>query len=339
MGTFSYPTNSRLQDIEMDLLPRLSADRPAFEILPMTDIDAATMIWEQPDNITGLQQPRGIGGPPLKVNALGGKQWNVSPGYYGEFLTIDEMQLTLRRKWGEYNKPVSIDDLVMASQEQLLQRRLDRIETIIWTLLTTGTFSALGSAGQVMHTDTFSIQTFTAGVAWATVATATPLANLRALQLKARGHSVNFGRPAVLYINRVTANNLLANTNAADLYGRRTAGLGTFENIAQINTLTAGEDLPEIRVYDQGYLDSTGTFQPYIANAAGVLVGRRASGVALGQYQMTRNANNADLAPGAYTRVVDNFDREGPPRRIEVHDGHNGGPAIFFPTAVVKLTL
>lgn len=338
MASFTYPTNSRLREVEMDLLPRLSADRPIFDILPMTDLDAATMMWEQRDNITGLQQPRGLGGPPPRVINLGGKLWNVNPGYYGEFLLLDETQLTLRRQYGDFSKPVSIDDLVMEAQEQLLQRRLDRIEATGWTLLSTGTFSALGPSGQVMHQDTFTLQTFTAGVAWATVATATPLANLRAMQLLARGHSVDFGGRATLYINRVTANNLLANTNAADLYGRRTAGLGTFENIEQINTLLAGEDLPKIRVYDAGYLDSTGTFQPFIANAKGVLVGRRSSGVALGQYQMTRNANNADLGPGAYTRVIDRWDQE-VPRSIQVHDGHNGGPAIFYPTAVVRATL
>jgi hypothetical protein len=33
---------------------------------------------------------------------------------------------------------------------------------------------------------------------------------------------------------------------------------------------------------------------------------------------------------------VDNADRA-VPRRIEVYDGHNGGPAIWYPRAIVVL--
>lgn len=340
MTTFIFPTAAELRAVEADKLTRLMADRPIFDLMPMSDLDAATLVWEQRDNVQGLQQPRGIGGPPPRVNNLGMKQWGVTPGYYGEFVRLDEIQLTLRRQYGSFNTPINIDSLVMEAQDQLLNRRLDRIEYIGWTLLTTGTFSALGPVGQVMHTDTYTFLTFTAGVSWATPATSTPLANLRAVQLLSRGHSVSFGRKAVLYINRVTSNALLANTNSADLYGRRTAGLGTFENLAQINDLLLGEDLPEIRIYDEGYLDNSSVFQPFIANNVGVLVGRRSSGVAIGAYQMTRNANNTDLAPGAYMKVIDSLGTGNPiPRTIDVHDGHNGGPAVFYSNAIVRLTL
>ena len=340
MTTFTFPTASELRAVEADKITRLITDRPIFDLMPMSDIDTATLVWEQRDNVLGLQQARGIGGPPLRVNNLGMKQWGVTPGYYGEFVRLDEVQLTLRRQYGSFNQPIKIDDLVMEAQDQLLERRLDRVEFTGWTLFTTGTFNSLGPSGQVMHTDSYTFQTFTAGVAWTTPATSAPLANLRTIQLLSRGHSVSFGRKAVLYINRVTSNALLANTNSADLFGRRTAGLGTFENLGQINDLLLGEDLPEIRIYDEGYLrESDGAFVPFIANNKGVLIGRRSSGVAIGQYQMTRNANNADLAPGAYMKVVDSLETSQPvPRTIDVHDGHNGGPAIFYPNAVVQCT-
>lgn len=341
MTTFVYPTNAELREIERTKLPRLTANRPAFDIMPMVDLDAATLLWEQKDNITGLQQPRGLGGPPPKVQNLGAKEWGVKPGYYGEFVRLDETQLTLRRPYGQFNGGIKIDDLVMEAQDQLLQRRLDRIEYIIWTVLVTGTFSALGLAGQVMATESYTLQTFTAGVPWATVATATPLQNLRDLQLLSRGYSVDFGAAAKLYVNRTTANNLLKNTNAADLYGRRMTGLSTANSLKDVNELITGEALPNIVIYDEGYIDDTGTFQLFIPNAKGVLIGRRTSGVVIGNYQMTRNANNIDLAPGAYTKVIDSLQNSenAVPRTIDVHDGHNGGPAVFYPNAVVSLTL
>jgi hypothetical protein len=53
---------------------------------------------------------------------------------------------------------------------------------------------------------------------------------------------------------------------------------------------------------------------------------------------MTRNANNPDLAPGPYMRVIDTGEIV-IPRSIEVHDGHNGGPVIYFPSAVVVMSV
>lgn len=336
MGTYTYPTNSELNAVAQDKLPNLMANRPIFEILPIKNKDSHLVEWEQKDNYVGLQQIRGLNGPPIRVKRVGGKRYMMQPGVYGEFVVIDEQELTTRRQWGSYNAPVSIDDLVMECQDQLLGRRLDRIEKIGWDLLTAGTFSVAGPDGAVFQSDTFALQTASAAVAWSTVATATPLADFRAVQLLSRGHSVGFGAQAKAYMNRVTANNLLKNTNAADLGGKRTLGLATVNSMPEINRILMGEDLPEIVVFDGGYIDDAGTFQPFIANAKVIIVGRRSDGSPIGNYLYTRNSQNEGMAPGAYMEVIRD-DR--PPHFIEVHDGHNGGPTIEFPSAVVILSV
>ena len=71
----------------------------------------------------------------------------------------------------------------------------------------------------ILHTDTFPILTFTASPAWSTVATAIPVADLRTIRLNQRGRSTSFGRQAKLYVNQKKVNQLLSNTNAADLGG------------------------------------------------------------------------------------------------------------------------
>ena len=53
---------------------------------------------------------------------------------------------------------------------------------------------------------------------------------------------------------------------------------------------------------------------------------------------MTRNANNAGASPGMYVKVVDKGEDE-VPRQIEVHLGFNGGPAVYYPSAVVKMAV
>jgi hypothetical protein len=30
---------------------------------------------------------------------------------------------------------------------------------------------------------------------------------------------------------------------------------------------------------------------------------------------------------------------ETPPKQVEVHDGHNGGPVIYYPSAVLVMTV
>lgn len=335
---YTYPSSFELMMIEREKIPRLTQNRPIFEILPMKNIDAALLVWEQLANITGLQQVRGLNGAPRSVNSLGGSQKYGQPGIYGEFGTVDEEQLTLRRQWGSYNKPVDISDLVMEKQDQLLERRLNRIEINGWTLLATGTFTALGPTGQVLHTDSFTCQTYPVGVPWSTWATATPLADFRGVQLLARGHSVNFGRQARAYMNQATFNNFISNTNSNDLGSKRTYGLASITGLDDVNRILTGDNLPNIVIYDEGYIDDSNVFQLYVPNNKVIVIGVRQTGVPIGNYQFTRNANNPDMAPGPYMRVIDNLERE-LPRKIEVHDGHNGGPVLYFPAAVVQMTV
>ena len=335
MTTLIYPTNAELTEIAQNLIPRLAANRPIFQKFPLKDVDAHLIMWEQEDNYVGLQQIRGMNGAPPRVSQVGLKRYQMEPGIYGEFMTIDEFEITARRAFGTFATAVDITDLVMRRQRQLLQRRLDRIEYILWTLVTAGTFSVSGPGGAVLQTDSYSFQTYN-GSAWATVATATPLADLRAVQLKGRGYSVDFGPSAEVWMNRVTYNNMIANENANDLYGRRISGFGTINNLTDLNNLLTRDGLPSVVVYDQGYLNDSGTFVPYLSDTAPIVFGKRTDGAPIGAYAMTRNANNPGLAPGAYMRVIDRGEEQ-VPRLIEVHDGHNGGPEISFPSAVVTM--
>lgn len=339
MADFLYPTSAELKAIEQDKLPRLIKDRMIFDLMPVTDAQSHRLMWEQRDNYTGLQAVRGLGGAPSRVSRIGGKRYDMEPGVYGEFIELDETELTLRRKWGTFGTPIDVKDLVMEAQEQLLQRRLDRIEQIGWTLLTTGTFSVSAATGGVLHTDTFPIQTFTAGVAWGTSATATPLANFRAVKLLARGHSTNFGPGSKALMNQVTFNKLVTNTNANDLAGRRVTGLLSPLNLGEINSILLGEGLPQIEIVDfeHGYLNDAGTFVPFIGDDTCLVVGTRPAGQKIAEYRMTLNLNNPDGGAGAYTRVVD--DERRLPRAIQVHDGHNGGPVIYYPASVVKMAV
>lgn len=337
MVDYIFPTATQLQLVAQELVPRLMEGRPIFDIFPTRNVDEHLLEWEQRDNYQGLQQIRGLNGQPNRVKDIGGKRYQMQPGVYGEFGLIDEKQLVMRRQWATFDRPIDISDLVREKQDHLLGRRLDRIEKIGWDLAIAGTFS-VADGPNVLQTDSYTTQTFSAIVPWGTAATSTPLADLRTVQLKSRGYSVNFGAASKLYMNRTTWNQMLSNTNASDLGGRKTAFGASVNGPAAVNQILAAEDLPEIAIYDEGYYDDAGVFQLFVPNNRALLVGKRRDNDPVGEYRFTRNANNADLGPGPYTLVIDNVGKE-VPRTIQVHDGHNGGPVLFHPAALLVMTV
>lgn len=336
MPDFIYPSAAELTEIAREKEPRMQEGRVIFDILPVRNSEDDIIIWEQKDMYGGLQAVRGLDGAPSRVKPVGSKRYMAEPGVYGEFMTIDEAELTRRRRSAGSLNRVTIDDLVMDKQEQLMSRRLDRLEYIGWQLLIYSTF-AIARNSIIMHTDKYIGQTYTAGIGWATHGTAEPLQDFRNAQLLSRGKGADFGASATAYVNRTTANDLLANTNAADLGGKKgSLGQSVVTSLSGINTILTGEGLPQIAVYDDGYFandDGTG-FTLWIPNNRFVLVGARPSGQKVGEYRMTVNVNNDDFSPGAYQKVIDHGDKQ-VPRTIEVHDGHNGGPVMYYPGSVV----
>lgn len=331
---FVYPTSAELREVEKEKLPRLISARPVFEIVPIVEEDSHLVEWEQEDNWTGLQQIRGLNGPFNRVKKVGAKRYAVIPGIYGEFMDLDEVEMTSMRQIGTFDQPIDVRQSVMRMQDRLLERRLDRIEQIIWSLLTTGTYSVSGDGG-VLATDTYTLQTFTAVVGWGTPATATPVADFRSVQLLSRGKGVSFNRRATAWMNRKTFNKMAANTNNADLNGRFVYGLDANRGPDRVTELLSTEDLPGIRVYDEGYLNDVGTFVPFIPDDKVVVAGARTNGAKIADYAMTRNSNNRGAAPGPYTEVLESKE---PPKRVDVYDGHNGGPRVYYPSAVVVMS-
>lgn len=355
MPTFNYPTNFELQAVEPNLVARAEAGRLGLQIMPVRNVNAAEVRWTQQDNYYGLQHLRGLDGAPTRVQRVGMKTYSYEPGVFGEFVDITETELTRRAGYSPIGTPIDVTDLVMDADSQLINRELDRIESTIWTLLTTGTFSIKldGPNGtQVGYSDTFSVQTYTASVAWATAATATPITNFQAVQQlgQAAGYSVDLGAGAVAYMNSVTSNRMLNNANSADLSGRRINGGNTSNSVADVNRYFAAQNLPQIQVYDAGYqktgtnatLPTAGAFTKFIPDGTVVVIGKRVSGAKVGEYVKTRNASNG-LLPGSYGYTIDRVNganaEKRTPANIERHRGHNGGPVLYLPSSIVVMTV
>jgi hypothetical protein len=344
MQQFLWPTSAEVTAIEQAFIQGMTADAasdPVFGMFPVVPKDVTTLIWEQLDNYAGLQQVRGLGGAPSRVLAVGVNQFMVKPGYYGEFSTLEEAELTERRQIGSFGTPIDISDLIVGRQRQLITRRVTRWRKMLWDLLVYGQFSVYDpKTNQLSHADGYTQRTYAASTTWATFATSTPLLDFRSVQLFGRGFSANFGASATAYMNRKTVNNMMQNGNAADLYGRRNSGFSTLNSLPDINKFFQGDDLPEIRVWDKVWLDDgNGNAKTlYIPDNTIVVVAPRDTGARTGYMALTRNANNAGLQPGAYSKVIDMGERM-VPREIQVHDGFNGAPVIEFPSSVIVMSV
>ena len=349
---FVYPTSFSFTEIQPDLLARGREGRLGLDIIPPVNDDAAKVRWVQKDNYFGLQNLRGLDGNPTRVQRIGQKVYEYEPGVFGEFIDITETELTIRsQNLNVATTPIPINDLVLDADQQLIGREFDRMESSVWTLLTTGSINILldGPDGtQVGYTDSYTFQLFTAPVRWSVLATATPINNFQSVQQlgEAAGHSVDFGAGATAYMNNKTANLLLNNTNASDFGGRRTQYGATINNLPALASYWQAQNLPKIVTYDKGYIPRQGgKFKKYIPDNVVVVVGVRPGGVNVGNYKLTRNASNG-FRPGSYRYVVDRANGGGEasaekrtPANIEIHRGHNGGPVIYYPSAIIVMSV
>lgn len=351
-----YPSPAVMKEIESELTLRDRADRIGLQLFPVVQEPTYHVRWVQRDNYYGLQQMRGLDGLPPHVQRLGQTTFVYEPGVYGEHTSITEREILTRAAFGNTNLPIPISDLVMRDQTQLIQREDDRMEANVWTLLGTGTLSIPlpGPNGTTVYNDTYTTQTVTASVPWATSATAVPIADFQRATQLGIGHGVDLGSGATAYANSFTINLLLNNSNAADYGGRRSQYGATLNTIAGANDYFRGQNLPQLVPYDAGYqlaplagpVTSASTqFTKFIPDHTVIVVGKRPSGQPIGNTVQTIQAMEpgASARPGGYNYVTDstrglNTPMRTPPK-IEIHRGWNGGLVLYYPSAVVVLTV
>ncbi len=95
-----------------------------------------------------------------------------------------------------------------------------------------------------------ALQRVKAASPWRMPNEASPLADLHALWKAHKPGGGCFDATAVAVMNRHVFDMMRMNANSADLYGRRTRGLGLFNNLRDINSLLEGDDMPTVAVYD-----------------------------------------------------------------------------------------
>jgi hypothetical protein len=333
------PTNAELHQLQMELFPQYLEGRVGLDILPFQTTENSMVVLRQPDIFKGKQAHRGLNKPtqqvPERYNPYG-TFCEIHPGYWGEHDQLDEEIMTRWGAPGTCNAVFDATEYITWIQQRLLQRRAVLIEYNIWQTLVFGRYTALNAAGQVIHEAQFNIQNVSAGVPWTNLAGAFPLRDFRAVRLLGRGTSARFDSCAKAYMSLETANLLFANTNPNDVGRIGLSACCDFMSSDRINQQFAAQGLPQIVIYDGGWIDDQGVFNLFIPYGHVVIVGCRPNNEPVGKYWLTRNAVGCSITSGFWQKIVDDCDRA-VPRKILIYDGHNGTPAIHYPRQIVVL--
>lgn len=334
---FSYPQSTELRRLAALIVPRLTLNSPIFKYFPFVNSPSHLLQWSQRDTYTGMMDARALNGQPARVAMIGEREFIFKPGVYSNFMEVDEATLTVRSAEGNSGALVVIDDLVQERLNILLARRMARVEWLAWQVAVNGMFVAHDIRGAITHRASFAIQRYTSPYGpWSNRATARPMEDLSNIRLMGRGMGTNFGAGAVAFVNAVTEANISGNTNDADIGGKRVGFGNTVATLDEVNNLLRSKGAPSIVVYDEGYEDENGDWVPYIPDGHATIIGKLNNGETLGEFRFTRNMNTTPPGqPAAYTKVVEKGDEV--PYGIEVHDGFNGGPVIFYPGSIVNL--
>lgn len=352
-----YPNAITQRRINQDLMADQEKDDVTLKLLPVQNEDTHFVRWYQLDNYYGIMAMRGLDGSPSKVQQVGDSSYIYEPGVYGELIQVTERDILTRANPLNLNTAIPITEWTTMLTKQLVQRRYDRMRYNIWQLLGTGTLNIPlnGPAGSATYQDTYSIQTYTPAIPWSSLTTATPIQNLQYVQQLQVGHSVDMGSRAVAYMNQVTANYMLNNSNAADFGGRRTQYGATLNNMPDAENYFGAQNLPKPTIFDDGFqpypLQGPETnpavqFMKFIPNGLVIIIGYRTNGDPVGRFKKTLQAmapGQQGYTSGDYSFIVDTATgTNGPvsvPPMLAVHAGFNGGPVLEYPSSVVAMTV
>jgi hypothetical protein len=344
MAKYFYPNAATLTEIAAELILDYNRQNPIFQyVFPIMQRNAINLQWFVNGQDQGLMKLRGAGGPPTPITEQGKEFFETTPGVFGEYSALDEIELLELGRGvprGNTAIAVSVEDRILQKQATLNVRYYNRLRQMAWSLATTGTLAIALPGGGIGYQEAITVRTRTVSPLWTDYANATPLLDLQTQQTTyGFGSSNNFGYGSTVMMNSLTFGHLLRNTNAADFGGIKVANQNSARTMGDYEDLRLGWNLPQVLLWDDGYINEAGTFTLDIPTGTIIQVGARPNGERPGEFALTYNAVHEGTGPYSFVfdkTVRGNQDQEIPPR-LEVHMGFNGGLVAHRPTQILKL--
>lgn len=179
----------------------------------------------------------------------------------------------------------------------------------------------------------------TAGVSWDDPQ-ANIVGNLQSWIRKFRGF---VKRGVRIVMNGVTAEAMMENQKVLNLFRQSDMAkeLGRDNFPAVVMKLVGSSLVTSVMIYDEGYLDDSGVFQPFIPDGKVLILGTPPNGESIGNFITTPNLTNGmngNPKPGKILGVIDKTDDPERPRYKTVH-GIYGIPIIRYVKCVISATV
>lgn len=345
----TFPTNAELNEV----IQAFKADPQSYigmNILPVKESFSQRVRWDERDRDRGMTAPHVMGTDPKTDTRQGSKTHEYEPIPFKETDLIKEDEILRSRELGTLAGTLDLSGEIARISKNRFDKTMARIEKLRWDTLK-GAIHI--NENGVKVDETFPIQTPSPLVDWDSLDTATPLKDFNAWKLLFRGTGAS-ARGAVAYMNQVTANMLLENTNADDLQGFQNSNFVNLPySVEEANKIFTARGLPTIQVYDEGWIDENDEYTPFLDDAEVIVVGKRPSGQTVGDFMSTPSLHvnrNGQSAPGYFSIVEVNgnpseqvgavsVSQLGAAKnpKVEVTGGIYGGTRLIYPKSVLYI--
>ena len=367
MAATQFMNAAELTKILQVRIPQRIGDKdPVFnDLCRPRSIDTQIILFEQRDSSSLFTPGRNFGSDFGTVQREAKNRIQLTSVQYGEDKVMDEEFMLMSREMGQFGSPIDLTQEQLSDQDYLIDRMKTRYKLNWWNLVCTGSYSALGPAGELVGGGSYTFQQNQAAVDWSNFSASTPLLDMRNWKLQGRGQSVKFNKEARLYMQSQDVNNMLSNTNPNDLGAKRviTQNAGAQPmSLGDVNRFFMDDDLPQIVEYDESYNTVPVNFNTVFPSAIGggpfpytmfipqgtaILIGAREMGDPVCDYTMTPTLPKAMGQRGmmrgqgsAWSNVYMDY-------KLDLEDkwqartriAFAGQVRVLYPSAIIKINL
>ncbi|TXH19675.1 MAG: hypothetical protein E6R03_00195 [Hyphomicrobiaceae bacterium] len=328
--TYSFFDAALVTEIERERAIKLEETSALARVLPLVDENTDAVLWDKRDNVRGLLPVGGRNDDFPVLNAEGVERLAMAPGHFHGTKKLDADRIARGARPGALGDVIDVNMEIGELQRELQVMGLSVRDACRGKLLTLGQAAVPDKDGKMRTTAIWGdynsrYAALAGGDKWDAPTTAKPYKNIREWFSYYEGSGHFYNSQAIILMSRITANKMVLCDevrNYRDKYG------ATIQSVNALNELIDREgDMPLIVPVEDGYLDESGNFQPYIANGYAVIVGYNPMyGIKAGDFVLTRNSDKLGQV-GIYAETDFN---PNPPKLPRTHHSFSGGPRINY---------
>lgn len=340
MPVYNFPAASRIKAV----IDKHSYDENKFVASQIFSLDTDRfndspdlIKWDVIEQPTGYTNLTAMDADPQLVQQRAISTKTARPLFFKDCIAIPESQLTLMRRPGSDVRDAT--DMVLRASAQLN----DRAKTLVEMACAQALSGSLNIGGFTYDYDFDASHlpvcgtTSGYGPAWTTVASATPIEDLRKAAATLNGSGAT---EIEVIASREALAKMVATNEVKDLLKQSNVVLNLSpENFALQIPSIVGSGISRVIVADQYYRDASGAAVSFFADNQVYLVGR-AMGQEVGVFASTPSIYNGGVdgaRGGFFLQIIDKT--EDPKPQILVVGGIYGLPVIFRPDMITALTI